>query len=370
MNIAILGSRGIPANYSGVEKAVEEISIRLAKKGHKILIYCRRSNIRRVNSYNKNIKLTTLPTINTKHLGTIIHVFLSAIHVLFKQADIVHFHALGPSVFSFLPRLFGKKTIVTIQGLDWQRKKWGPFAQKFLKLCEYSAIYFPNETIVVSKMLKEYFEKKFKRKVHFIPNGVNIFQEKIGQENPSGYKLKELEERKYILFVGRLVPEKGLYCLIKVFSKLDTAMKLVIAGNSSFTDNYVKFLKEISNSNVIFIGFIGDKKLEELYRHAYLFVLPSEIEGLSISLLEAMSYGKCVLTSDIPECLEVIENAGFHFKVNDELDLKLKLQMLINNPNLVEEKGFEARDIVSKKYNWNSISDEIENLYLSLVNIK
>lgn len=364
MNIAMLGSRGIPANYSGVETVVEEISKRLAERGHKVMVYCRPNckTSQRV-AYNKNIRLVTLPTINTKHLGTIVHVFLSTLHILFKEIDVVHFQALGPSIFSFLPRLFGKKTVVTVQALDWQRKKWGPIAQRFLKLCEYSSIYFPHRTIVVSKRLKNYFEEKFKKKVHFIPYGVEISQEIISSEYSDEYRLTGLEENKYILFVGRLVPEKGVHHLIKAFNEIKTDMKLVIVGESSFTNQYVKFLKEISNSNVIFIGFVKGRLFEELYKGAYIFVLPSEVEGLSISLLEAMKYGKCVLTSDIPECLEVIEDAGFYFKLNDEMDLSSKLQILIDNPKLVEEKGLKARIAVIKKYNWDAIIDEIERLY-------
>ncbi len=175
--------------------------------------------------------------------------------------------------------------------------------------------------------------------------------------------LKKLKGNRYILFVGRLVPEKGLYNLIKAFNKLDTDVKLVIAGEPSYTEGYAKTLEKISKPNVIFVGFVKGELLEQLYKGAYFFVLPSEIEGLSLSLLEAMSYGKCVLTSDIPECLEVIEDTGFYFKLNDEQDLKSKLQMLMNNPKLVEEKGSQAKAAVIKKYNWDLITDEIEKLY-------
>ncbi len=367
MNISIVGSRGIPANYSGVEKAVEETAKLLAERGHKITVYCRPAkNKGKQISYNKNIKLIILPTINDKYLGTIIHVFLATLHVLFSKVDIVHFQALGPAFFSFLPRIFGKKTVVTVQGLDWKRKKWGSCARKLLKLCEYSSIYFPNKTIVVSKQLKKYLEEKFKKKVYFIPNGVEVYKGSILPESANEYQSLGLAENKYILFVGRLVPEKGLHCLIKAFSKLKTDMKLVIAGEPSFTDEYVNSLKKISNVNIIYMGFVNGRLLEILYKGAYFFVLPSEVEGISLALLEAMGYKKCVLTSDIPECLEVIENAGFSFKLNNAENLKTKLQMLIANPKLVEEAGLAARDIVIKKYDWGIITDEVEKLYFSL----
>jgi glycosyltransferase involved in cell wall biosynthesis len=370
MRIAMIGSRGMPANYGGVERAVEEISSRLASNGHRIVVYCRFSNKKQEKRYNQNIELLTLPTIETKHLGTLIHVFLATLNVLSKKVDIVHYHSLGPSIFSFLPRLCGKKCIVTIHALDWRRKKWGVIARSSLKLCEYSAIFFPNETIVVSKRLKRYFEKKFRKQIYYIPNGVEGLQRIISKSE----KLHEydLESNRYILAVGRLVPEKGFHYLIDAFDELESDMKLVIVGAHSFTERYYEFLKAVSKSKkseskIKFLGFVQREALKELYLNAYLFVLPSELEGSSISLLEAMSYEKCVLTSDIPECVEIVENHGFFFKSEDYKDLKTQLQMLIDNPKLVVETGIEAKRYIIQKYNWDEITKNIERLYHSLI---
>ena len=361
MKIAIIGTRGIPGRYSGVEISVDELSRRLGEKGHQIIVYCRiqQDNKIKRNIY-KNIRLIFLPTIKSKHLETIVHVFYSSVHLLFLDVDIVHFHALGASIFSFLPRLFGKKTIVTIHSLDWKRKKWKYFAQLFLKLCEYPAIFFPNKTVVVSKTLKDYFERKFRKEVYYIPNGTNISPINM-QENSNS------KNGKYILFVGRLVPEKGIHYLIKASNELKMNLKLIIAGTSSFTDKYVRYLKNISGENIEFAGFVQGKALQILYQKAYLFVLPSEVEGLSVSLLEAMSYGKCALVSNIPECLEVTGDCGISFKSGDYLDLKAKLQYLINNPKFVAEMGLKAQKRVMREYNWDKIIDDIEELHASLI---
>jgi glycosyltransferase involved in cell wall biosynthesis len=258
-----------------------------------------------------------------------------------------------------LLRLFGKKTIVTIHGLDWKRKKWGLFARIFLKFCEYPAVFFPNKTIIVSQALKEYFEQKFRKKLYFIPNGINVDEISL-KENA------DVKNAEYILFVGRLVPEKGIHYLIKAFNELRTAKKLIIVGRPSFTDTYEEYLRSLARENTEFLGFIQTEDLEKLYRRAYVFVLPSEVEGSSVSLLEAMGYGRCVLVSDIPESLEVVGDCGLSFKSTDYLDLKDKLQYLIDNPGVVSEIGLRAQKRAAEKYNWDSIINELEKLYLSL----
>lgn len=360
MKIAVIGTRGIPASYSGVETAVSEISRHLAEKGYEIIIYCWKNNSRPARHLYKNINPVYMPTINSKHFGTLIHAFFSTLHIMFSNADIVHFHALGPSIFSFLPRLTGKKTVVTVHGLDWKRKKWGYFARLFLKLCEYPAVFFPNRTVVISRLLKDYFESKFRKKVYFIPNGTNIRHDHIQKNTP-------LQEGGYILFAGRLVPEKGVHYLIRAFKELNTDKKLVIAGEPSFTDRYAAYLRRLADKNIEFLGFVPRQDLCRLYMNAYLFVLPSEVEGSSVSLLEAMSYGKCVLVSDIPECLEVIGDCGISFRSGDYTDLRDKLRYLISSPQSVSEIGLRAKKRARQEYNWERIISNIEGLYLSLI---
>lgn len=361
MKIAIVGSRGVAVTYSGIERSVSEVSRRLAEKGYQVIVYCRSTKNRKFPTQSfQNIKLVYIPTVHSKHFGTFIHALFSTLHLLFSDVDIVHFHALGPSFFSFLPRLFGKKTLVSVHGLDWKRKKWKYIARLFLKFCEYTAIYFPNKTIVVSKSIQDYFEAKFKKKVYYIPNGVNVcFEYTNIREN--------VNKTGYILFVGRLVPEKGIHYLIKAFNELKPDMKLMIVGESSFTNEYVSYLRSISGPHIEFLGFVGAEMLQKLYKDAYVFVLPSEVEGSPVSLLEAMSYGSCALVSDIPECLEVIGGCGVSFRSSDYLNLKDKLRYLIDNPDVVRQIGSRAKKRIYEQYMWGPIIDKLEWLYNSLL---
>ena len=353
MKIAHIGSRGIPAEYSGVEKLIEDASVRLVKEGFEISVYCHSKGFG-ISKYG-GIKLIKIPTIRTKHLATLIHSLLSTIHVIFTDAGIVHYHCLGPSIFSFIPRIFGKKTIVTVHGLDWKRKKWNPIAQFLLKLCELSAIYFPNKTAVVSEYLQNYFKRKYNKGTYYIPNGISI------PLHPSPFTL---HPNSYMLFVGRIVPEKGLHYLISAFKKIDTDKELWIAGSPSFTNTYFKRLKEIAGDKIEFLGPVYGEGLSELYKNCCIFVLPSEMEGCPpLALLEAMSYGKCCLVSDIPECLENISDCVVSFKNKDEDDLAEKLGLFLKNPSLAENLGKKARERVAETRNWDKIIPLWKQIY-------
>jgi glycosyltransferase involved in cell wall biosynthesis len=359
MKIAIIGTRGITSQYSGIEKSLKETALRLANRGHLIYAYCQNNHgsLQKIN--HKNIKLIYLPALKNKYLETCSHTLLSLFHLLFfnLNVDIVHIHALGPALCSFLPKIFNKKVVVTVHGLDWQRKKWGILPKIVLKIGEYAAGYFPDKTITVSRNLRSYFSDKFKKRFFYIPNATNI---------PTINKLPSGKEKKYILFVGRLTPEKEIDLLIRAFNQLGTNLKLVIAGSASYHKKYLLSLKNIATPKVEFPGFIEKKVLDSLYRNAYLFILPSSIEGSPLSLLEAMSYGLCVLTSKIKENREIVGNSGILFESGNCIDLKNKLKYLIDNPDLVESLGKEARQKVKSEYNWEKIITNLENLYKTL----
>jgi glycosyltransferase involved in cell wall biosynthesis len=362
MKIAVIGSRGFLSRYGGIEVSIYETVSRLAAAGHTISVYCRKQqNQRPAEGMSPRITLVYLPSVRTKHLETFVHAFFSTCHACFSGAEVVHFHALGPAFFSCIPRLFGKKTVVTIHAVDWQRKKWGLAARLFLKGCEYPAVFSPHKTIVVSSVLKEYFEKKFKKEMCLIPNGVAAAC-RTHQKN------SDPRDSEFILFVGRLVPEKGLHYLISAFNALAGAKKLVIAGEPSFTEGYARRLRSMASKKVEFLGFVPGDRLEELYRRAYLFVLPSEIEGSSVSLLEAMGQGKCVLTSDIPESREIVGDCGFYFRNKDAADLEHQLRFLMAHPEKVNEAGERARARVRERYNWDDITRKIEALYAAVLN--
>ncbi len=364
MKIAMVGQKGIPATYGGIERHVEEIATRLVERGHEVHVYSRFHYSHQQGTY-RGVKIRRLPSINTKHLDTITHCALSTFDALFRRYDIVHYHALGPSVFAQLPRMVGPKTVVTVHGLDWERGKWGKMAAWFLKRCETPAIQFPNRTIVVSKTLRQYFLEKHNVETVFIPNGANP-----GIFRPAN-KLKKygLDRHRYLLYVGRLVPEKGCHYLLEAFSQLDTDTRLVMAGGSSFSDGYVDSLMRIRDGDerVNMIGYVYGDLLEELWSNAYLVVQPSVLEGLSISLIEAISHGKCVLASDIPENLEVVEDCAVTFRSRDVHDLREKLTQLLARPDVVEQVAQRCRRHAEQHYSWNKITEATEAVYLDLL---
>ncbi|MDI6808907.1 MAG: glycosyltransferase family 4 protein [Candidatus Eisenbacteria bacterium] len=366
MRIAMIGQKGIPATYGGIERHVEEVGKRLTQRGHEVYVYSR-AHYTKVRGRYQGIHLIRLPSVNTKHLDTASHCMFASIDMIFRNFDIVHFHALGPSVFSLLPRIFGKKSVVTIHGLDWQRQKWGQFASWILKRCEYPAIRFPNRTIVVSKTLRDYFGSKFSTKPDIIPNGTNL---PVFREASKIRRKYKLEPGDFILFVGRLVPEKGCHYLIEAFNKVATSKKLVFAGGSSFSDSYARELKKSESEKIRFLDYVYGDELEELWSNAYIVAQPSTLEGLSISLLEAMSYGRCIVTSDIPENLEVVGDNAVPFKSGDPDDLSQKLELLLGNEELVRSYEKRTKQFVTEKYSWEKIVDSTEAIYKEILSAK
>ena len=277
--------------------------------------------------------------------------------------DVVHIHAEGPAFFSWIPKLFGKRVVVTIHGLDWSREKWkSGFGSKFIRQGEKNAVKYADEIIVLSKGVQDYFERTYGRKTHFIPNGVN--RPAIRQPQLITDKFA-LTKDSYILFLGRLVPEKGIRYLVEAFKEVKTDKKLVIAGGSSDTDDFTAELKNLAEGDdrIIFTGFVQGQLLDELYSNAYIYTLPSDLEGMPLSLLEAMSYGNCCLVSDIPECTEVVEDKAIIFKKSDVSDLKKKLQEACEQPETVKRLKEQAADYICRKYNWDDVVKETVRLY-------
>ena len=312
----------------------------------------------------KGVKLKSVITINRKGLAAMTSSFFGAICAAFGKYDVVHFHAEGPCAMLWLPKLFGKRCIATIHGIDWQRAKWGGFASKYIKFGEKIAAKYANEIIVLSEGVQKYFMDTYGRKTVFIPNGVNrpIFRRPQLIKERFGFDKDE-----YILFLGRLVPEKGITYLIEAFKGVTTDKKLVIAGGSSDTDTFMQELKQLAegDNRIVFTGFVQGQMLEELYSNAYVYTLPSDLEGMPLSLLEAMSYGNCCLTSDIAECAEVVEDKAMLFKKSDIDDLKEKLQYACDNPDAVERLKNGAADFICQKYNWDDVVEQTLKLYQS-----
>lgn len=371
LKIAMIGHKRVPSREGGVEVVVGELSSRMAQLGHSVTCYNRKGHHVAGNEFDvkKNdesisgVKIKEVFTIDKKGLAAITASFFAAISASFSRFDVVHFHAEGPCSMIWIPKLFGKRCVATIHGLDHQRAKWGKFASFYIKFGEKCAVKLADEIIVLSKNVQNYFMNEYGRKTLYIPNGVS----KPQQVNAELIKEKfNLDKDSYILFLGRLVPEKGIMYLIEAFKKVNTSKKLVIVGGSSDTVEYENELKTMADENIIFTGFQQGRMLEEFYSNAYLYVLPSDLEGMPISLLEAMSYGNCCITSDIPECSEVVGEYGISFKKGNVENLREKLQNICDNPEVVEHYKQNASDYVCEKYNWNNVVKETLRVYKNI----
>jgi glycosyltransferase involved in cell wall biosynthesis len=358
LRVAFIGGRGVVSKYSGIETYYEEVGKRLANMGHHVTVYCR-SYFTPPGKEHNGMSVVRLPTIRSKHLETLLHTFLSTIHVLTQPCDVVHYHALGPALFSFIPRLAGKKTVVTVQGLDWQRKKWGRIASAVLRLGERAAVSLPTQTMVVSHELQKYYKARYGAETCYVPNGG------IARERRLPEKILDwgLEPGNYVLFLGRLSPEKGCHLLVEAFETLNTDVKLVLAGASSYCDAYSRRLKAHASEQIKILDWVSGDALDELLTNAMIFVLPSDLEGLSLALLDAMGAGLCVLSSDVAENREAVAEAGFAFRRGDVADLADRLRFLISNPTVREAAGQAAKCRVREHYQWSTIAAEIERKY-------
>lgn len=365
----MLGHKRIPSREGGIEIVVEELASRMVKNGHVVTCYNRSGHHVSGKEYDKRgmkeyrgIKLKNVITIDKKGLAAVTASTFAAFRAAFGKYDVVHFHAEGPCAMLWLPKLFGKRCIATIHGLDHQRAKWGKFAKSYIMMGEKCAVKYADEIIVLSEAVKTYFMDTYGRETKYIPNGVNrpvIYEADLIQKK---YGLKKDD---YFLFLGRIVPEKGIRYLVEAFKQVKTDKKLVIAGGSSDTDEYLNELKQMANEDerIIFTGFVHGQILHELYSNAYVYALPSDLEGMPISLMEAMSYGNCCLVSDIAECVEVVEDKAIVFKKSDVLDLQEKLQEACLNESLVKQYKKQAADFICNQYNWDDVVEETLALY-------
>ncbi|HXM21605.1 MAG TPA: glycosyltransferase family 4 protein [Terriglobales bacterium] len=361
LRVAFIGGRGMVSKYSGIETYYEEVGKQLVEMGHDVRVYCRSYFTPAVPKY-QGMRLVRLPTFRSKHMETLVHTFLSTVHVMFSDCDIVHYHAQGPALFSFFPRLVGKKTVVTVQGQDWQRKKWGRFASFTLRLGELASARLPNRTMVVSQALQQHYRAAYGVQTKYVPNG-SMIRKRVA---PSQIPEWGLEADNYILFLGRFSPEKNCHLLIEAYEKLDTPAKLVLAGGSSYANAYVDELRKHQSERVLFLDWVYGAALDELLTNAALFVLPSDLEGLSLALLDAMGAAVCVLTSDIPENREVIEGTGFTFQPGDATDLARMLRFLLSDTRVRTAAGRNAQARVRERYLWPGIATEIGQSYAEL----
>jgi len=360
MKIAFVGQKGLPAKYGGVERHVEALGSRLAKKGHEVFVFSR-YNYNTLRGEYDGMNIISFGAIPEKHTEMISHTLLSLLSLVGKAIDIVHIHSTDPALLSFIPRI-DTKVVVTSHGQAYRREKWGHIAQTFSRLAERAFIYFPHKKIAVSKTLKKYYEEKYHCEIIYIPNGVDIARVK----DTSAIAKLGLSRDGYVLFVGRLIPTKGCNTLISAFNKTKTDKKLVIVGGSSYSEEFLMRLKKRAHESIMFLGYRYGSELAQLYSNAYCCIVPSEVEGLAITLLEAMGYGNCVIYSDIPENVEAAHGFGIQFRNRDSDDLTDKIRFALDNPSYCEEIGLKARERVQREYNWDTIVAQTESVYSSL----
>lgn len=368
LRIAFIGQKAVPFyRDGGVERHVEEISTRLAARGHDVTVFVRPRYLATKEDIWERIKLVRVPSIPTKNLDTITATLSSTLYALGRSYDVIHFHGVGPSTLAWLPRLLNPraKIIATFHSIDRFHKKWGICGRAYLTWGEWTVTHFPHATIAVSKTIQKYCRKKFNKETTYIPNGVCI--QKMTAKNE--LKRWDLKPNKYIITVARLVRHKGIHYLIEAFKKIPDDIKqetkLVIIGAPSFTSDYETYLKNLAadDHRIIFTGFQDDDVLRQLYAHSMFYVHPSESEGLSLTILEAMSYGKCVIMSNIPENLEAIDHSGVAFKVGDSDALRDEMVALMNHQDLLKERGEKAIQFIKEKFDWEKIVDKTEALY-------
>ena len=365
LDIALLGTRGIPASYSGFETCVEQLGQRLVERGHQVTVYCRSHHITYAGTHYKGMRLIRLPTIANKYLDTIVHSFLSSVHALGQRYDVALYFIAGNSLVTWIPRLIGTKTVLNVDGLDWKREKWPTLAKKYIQLAERLATRFPSTYLTDSRVVQGYYRDRYDSEPAYIPYGSEV---EILHAGETLARL-DLEPRRYILFVGRLVPENCAHHLVEAFRDLATDLKCVIVGDAAYAQEYITSLKALAQGDprIVFTGYVFGEGYQELGSNAYVFVETSEVGGTHPALIEAMAFGNCVVVHDTAENLETIGDAGFAYDGRQGAhSLSLLLQRLLSDPALVQEYRERARLRARTCYTWEAVTDSYERMFYDL----
>jgi glycosyltransferase involved in cell wall biosynthesis len=364
LRIAMLGTRGVPASYSGFETCVEELGSRLAARGHAVTVYCRVPHITYPGSTYRGMRLVKLPTIRSKHLDTITHSLLSSLHALGQGYDVALYFNVGNSAVTWIPRLAGQRVVLNVDGLDWKRKKWGRLARWFIQTSERWATRFPERIITDSRRVQAYYQERHGADSAYIAYGAET------ATVPPGAWLERygLAPRRYVLFVGRLVPENCAHHLVEAFAGLATDVRCVIVGDAPYAADYIRGLRATRDPRVIFTGYVFGEGYRELASNAYCFVETSEVGGTHPALVEAMGFGTCVIVNDTPENLETTGDAGFSYDgAMGAASLRAVLERLLKDDALVREQAARARERARRHYSWDAVTDAYERLLAGLV---
>jgi glycosyltransferase involved in cell wall biosynthesis len=364
LRIAMLGTRGVPASYSGFETCAEELGARLAARGHEVTVYCRVPHISYPGAVYRGMRLVKLPTIRSKHLDTAVHTLLSSLHALAMRYDIALYFNVGNSAMTWIPRLAGQRVVLNVDGLDWKRKKWGRFARWYIRAAERWGTWCPHRIVTDSRRVQQYYRDRYGALSTYIAYGAEPVRV------PPGAHLERygLEPSRYVLFVGRLVPENCAHHLVDAFEGLSTDMRCVIVGDAPYAATYIRGLRATADRRVIFTGYLFGEGYRELLSSAYCFVETSEVGGTHPALLEAMACGACVVVNDTPENLETIGEAGFGY--HGEMGgaaLRAVLERLLKDPTLVKQHARSGVERVRAHYSWAAVTDAYERLFRELL---
>ena len=363
MKVAILGTRGIPASYSGFETAAEQIASRLVERGHEVWVYCRPHVVDRNLKEHRGAHLVHLPTVRNKYLDTFVHTFLSAVHAARRlKPDVALIFIAGNSPMCLLLRASQTPTVINVDGLDSDRRKWPALAQSYLRWAERTAPRWADEAITDSHVVADIFERRYGRRIGVIPYGV----EDPGYHGTETLERLGLEPGKYVLFVGRLEPENNPHLLVEAFAQIDEptarGMKLVVVGGAPYADEYIRQVMRTADPRVVFPGYIFGRGYWELQHHAYAFCAPTEVGGTHPVILEALASGNCVIVNDHAPNAETVGEAGLYFSGSEGAsDLVRQLTLILENPQLVEEYRRRALER-AKQYNWDAVTDQYEQL--------
>jgi glycosyltransferase involved in cell wall biosynthesis len=366
LRIAMMGSRGIPASYSGFETAVEQLSVRLVRRGHKVTVYCRAHHIKWPESTYQGVRLVKLPTIASKHFDTIAHTALSLLHGAFHPFDVVYICGVGNAPLAFLPRLMGRSTVLNVDGADWQRAKWGGFAKRYLRFSERAATHTPTVIVSDSRVVERYYLDRFKAPSVFVPYGSDV------PHIPAGETLAKfgLAPDGYILWVGRLVPENNAHDVVTAYQRVGgpvTGLQLCIVGDAPYSTDYVTDLKRQAGPGVVFTGYQFGPAYHELGSNARVFAFASGVGGTHPALLEAMAFGNCVIVNDMPANLETVANAAIPYHGADGAEgLASVLERVLANPGDIADYRRRAADRAASVYSWDAVTDQYEALFAAL----
>ena len=359
IKVAILGHRGIPCSYGGFENFAEHIAEKLVDFGVDTTAYCRQDYFTKKPTEFKGIKLIYLPALNNKSLETLSHSFLSILHLIFKNtANTVLLVNVGNAPMALLARIFGKKVILCVDGLDWERKKWGRIARIYLKACSYLARFAAHEIVTDATSVQEFYKEKRGARSTLIPYGSDI-------ENINGpVDIKGLENKKYFVYIARFEPENNPLKVVQAYVKSGCKMPLVMVGDNRYNQEYVKEIKRAANSNVLFLGYIFGKKYKKVLKNALAYIRAAEVGGASPAIIDAMGKNVCILANDKPENREIVDGAGFYYDLDNENELVKALKNIEENPEQAIELGKKGGQRTALLYSWDKITYE----YLKLIN--